>query len=110
MQTPYVSVVLPTYNGAAFLEETLQSFDTQLRPIQQLVCSDDQSDDRTNQIIKTFSKTVDFEVIHLSHERNGVTANYLNALKYVTGDLVLVADQDDVWLDNKTQLISQRDA
>jgi len=107
MHKTNISVILPTYNGARFLKETLESFASQLLPINQLVCSDDSSDDDTVAIINDFANTVSFEVICLNHKRDGVTANYLNALASVKGDLILVADQDDVWLDNKTELVVQ---
>ena len=36
-----------------------------------------------------------------SNGNNGYTRNFENALNYATGDIIFLADQDDVWLDGK---------
>ena len=101
--TTTISVILPTFNGERYLTETLESIASQKLPINQLVCSDNQSTDNTLSIIRAFSERVSFEVICLSQPAKGITNNYLNALSKANGDIVLVTDQDDVWLESKTQ-------
>ena len=105
MSSTKISVVMPTFNGAKNIEETLRSIFTQTVEIDQLICSDDKSSDETVSIIKSFANKTLTELVVVSHIPNGVTANYLNTLKYVTGDLVLVADQDDIWVADKVECV-----
>lgn len=105
--TSSVSVIMPTYNGARFLVETVESLEKQTHPISELVISDDSSNDETLELALNFAKSASFKVNVVEHIPSGVTANYLNALQYTTGDIVCVADQDDVWLPNKAELVVQ---
>lgn len=97
---------MPTFNGAQFLQDTLQSIRTQKQPVSELIISDDDSEDETLDIARQFANTAPFEVKLLNHQRQGVTANYLHALKHASGELIFVADQDDVWLPEKTSVVT----
>lgn len=105
--TSSVSVIMPTYNGELFLMDTLESLKQQTYPISELIISDDSSSDGTLEIARSFANSVNFKVHVVEHTPGGVTANYLNALYYTCGDIICVADQDDVWLANKAELVVQ---
>ncbi len=107
MSSKRISVILPTYNGELYLEQTLESIASQTLAIYQLVCSDDQSTDKTVEIIESFANKVNFDVVCLRHNPNGVTSNYINALAAADGDIILITDQDDVWVDKKAEKMSQ---
>ncbi|MBM7504179.1 glycosyltransferase family 2 protein [Agromyces aurantiacus] len=101
--TPRVSVALGTHNGARFLGEQLGSILAQTHPVREIVLSDDASTDET---VALAERAVDAHRaaggdVELRVLRNrpalGVTANFEQALRASTGDLVALADQDDVW-------------
>ena len=102
-----LSVAIPTKNGSAYLNETLASIAAQSRPPDELIVSDDMSDDDTVERIRHFAKTVPFEVRVVRHVPDGITANYLNALAQTAGDVIVFADQDDVWHHDRLLIIER---
>jgi len=98
---------MPVYQGEKYLQETLDSIRHQTRLPNELVISDDSSTDLTSEIIHRFSSTAKFPVKYLRHKQEGVTANYLNALKSTNGDIIIFGDQDDLWLRNKVEIIGK---
>ena len=100
-----VSVCMATYNGEPFLREQIDSILSQLNEKDELVISDDNSKDSTVDIIKSYhDKRIK---LFINKEKKGVTHNFENALVHSKGDLIFLADQDDVWLPGKIkELIS----
>lgn len=97
-----ISVAMTTYNGEAFLEAQLESIAKQTRPPDEMVICDDQSKDRTLDILNEFAKSVPFPVRVIRNEVNlGSTKNFEKAALLCTGDAIAFADQDDVWLPEK---------
>jgi len=95
-----VSVAMATYNGGPYLAAQLASLRRQDRLPDELVISDDGSVDETEQIAKDFAATAPFPVIWLRNPgRPGYHRNFDYALSATIGDVVLLADQDDVWLE-----------
>lgn len=101
-----VSVALGTHNGVAFLEAQLESIVRQSRPVDEIVISDDASTDGTLELVERLlgdrsgddPKASPPSVILLRNPAPlGVTANFEQALRSTTGDLIALADQDDVW-------------
>lgn len=101
-----VSIAMATYNGAAYLQEQLESFVQQTRLPDELVVCDDGSVDETQRILLEFKKAAPFQVhISVNPSNLGFTKNFSNAMQMCTGDLVFLADQDDVWDANKVARI-----
>jgi glycosyltransferase involved in cell wall biosynthesis len=93
-----LSVAMCTYNGAPFLGAQLDSLRRQTRLPDELIISDDHSDDETIPIVRAFADTAPFAVrILINEERLGVIRNFERAVAACTGDLVALSDQDDVW-------------
>src|SRR5689334_11131586 len=91
-----------TCNGAAYIAEQLSSVLEQVPPPDELVVSDDASNDGTAERIAELTRDVPVRVniLHNS-ERLGVSANLQQAIEHSTGDVVLFSDQDDVWKPGK---------
>ena len=92
-----ISVCIATYNGEKFLREQLMSILSQLSAEDEIIISDDNSQDSTISIIEAIKSPL----LHLyvnSGER-GYTANFENALRYV-----FLADQDDIWMPDKVSV------
>ena len=91
-----------TYNGARFLPEQLESIAAQTRLPDELVVCDDGSADESPEIVRNFAKSAAFPVRLEINERNvGSTKNFEKAIRLCQGDLISLADQDDVWKPHK---------
>jgi len=100
-----VSVALCTYNGAPFLRAQLQSIvDQSVKPDQIVVC-DDGSTDETIAIARQFPCQ-----IHTNTTRLGTSANFDQAIELCDGDVIFLADQDDVWHRDKIKRVLAREA
>lgn len=109
-----ISVCIPTYNGARFIQEQLISILTQLSADDQVIISDDNSSDATLEIVRSLNDSRIEVYSHVAEDNPykgifkvmyAVNRNMNNALKYAKGDYIFFADQDDVWLQNKVQKI-----
>ena len=93
-----------TYNGASYLKEQLASFTQQTRLPDELVVYDDCSQDETVEIIREFAADAPFPVHLYINETNLRTIqNFDNAINACQGDIILLSDQDDVWLPEKLE-------
>jgi glycosyltransferase involved in cell wall biosynthesis len=95
--TESVSVALCTHNGARFVEEQLESILGQTVPVREIVLSDDAStDDTVDRARRTVGDRVPLIVLR-NDPPLGVTANFEQAIRATTGDVVVLSDQDDRW-------------
>lgn len=102
--TAKVAVLLATYNGAARLQEQLESYVAQKYLPALLLVSDDGSKDETCEIVTTFAAAnPGLEVRLISGPHRGAAQNFLNLLRACPDwiDVVALSDQDDVWLPDK---------
>lgn len=92
---PKISVMVPTYNQARFLEEAVASALAQDYPNLEIVISDDASTDETTGLVQLMAR--DPRVKAFRNVRNiGRVANYRRLLgELATGDWVLNLDGDD---------------
>lgn len=100
-----ISVCMATHNGEKYLQDQLQSILVHLGQEDEVIISDDSSTDGSLAIIKAF----DDPRIRLLENNTFYSPiyNFENALKHVTGEIITLADQDDVWLANKVEVIRQ---
>ncbi len=99
-----ISIALCTYNGAKFLAEQLESFLRQTLLPDELVVCDDRSSDETVKMIKDFASGAPFPVyLHVNEKNLGSTKNFEKAISMCQGDLIFLADQDDVWHEKKLE-------
>ncbi len=100
-----LSVALCTYNGAAYIQEQLESIFQQTVPVDEIILCDDGSKDDTVKIAQSLLEAsgISFRII-VNEQSLGVAENFLCALKNTTGDYVFTCDQDDVWMKNKVAM------
>jgi len=90
---PKVSVIIPVYNGAAFIAEAIESVLDQTFNDYELIAVDDGSTDETPGIIKSFAD----KVIYL-HQANAGQASARNlGYRKSTGQYLAFLDADDRW-------------
>ena len=93
-----ISVALCTYNGEQFLWEQLESLARQTHLPDEVVVCDDCSLDQTVALVNRFGQTAPFKVrVFVNEQQLGVTKNFEKALTKCEGDLLFLADQDDIW-------------
>jgi len=103
--TPTVSVVVCTYNGAAYVEQQFASLLAQSRLPDQIVIADDASSDGTPEAIERFAVHCRGQgvevVLRLRAANVGFVANFADALTLAADDLIFLCDQDDRWHEEK---------
>lgn len=100
--TPKISIALCTHNGERYLAEQLQSILSQTCSPYELVVCDDASEDSTTAIVEAFAAKAPFNVLlYRNPQRLGIGANFEQAIRLCTGNIIALCDQDDVWLPNK---------
>ncbi len=92
---PRVSVIVPAYNAADSLAETLASVKAQTYPDWEVIVADDCSDDRTGEIAAGFGGAV--AVVRATANGGPAAARNL-AIAGSSGELVAFLDADDLWL------------
>ena len=98
-----ISVAICTYNGAEFLPAQLESIVAQSRPADEIVICDDASNDETPAILRQF---VDQSfTLKINQQNLGSLKNFEQAISLCTGDVIALSDQDDVWGEDKLELI-----
>jgi len=93
---PVVSVVVPAFNAAATIEETLQSISQQTHRNLEVIVVDDGSSDDTAALVRRHSvRDPRFRVIS---QPNGGVASARNAgVRASHGEFVAFIDADDLW-------------
>lgn len=94
-----ISVCMASYNGGKYIKDQLVSILKQIGANDEVIVSDDGSSDDTISVIKGLNDNR-IKVVDGPHV-SSPTANFENALHYADGDIIFLADQDDVWLDGK---------
>lgn len=98
MAKPLVSICIPTYNGAEFLQQALDSIQAQTYSNMEVVVSDDASQDATMAIVHQFEQQTNFSVHTLAHSPNGIGANWNHSIRAAKGKYIKFLFQDDVLL------------
>ena len=92
---PIVSVIMPTYNGAAFIKESIRAVLNQTFRDFELVIINDASSDDTSKVIRGFP---DPRIIYLENKTNRGTSFARNkGLKIAKGKYIAYCDHDDIY-------------
>ncbi|MEG1580167.1 MAG: glycosyltransferase family 2 protein [Bacteroidaceae bacterium] len=94
-----ISICLATYNGEAYIREQLESIILQVSEGDEIIVSDDGSDDKTLKIIESIHCPL-IRIVK-NHGERGYAANFENSLRQAKGDFIFISDQDDVWMPSK---------
>lgn len=91
-----VSICIPTYNGAEFISEAMESAISQSYPNCEIIVSDDDSNDATVKIIESFKEKSTFPIKVFKHQPSGIGANWNHCIKNANGRYIKFLFQDDV--------------
>lgn len=101
MYQPTVTVVMCTYNGSKFIDEQIESIIVQDYSNIELIISDDASTDDTWQKLKSWQQK-NYRIKIYQNEYNlGYNKNFEKTILIATGELIAIADQDDIWMPGK---------
>lgn len=100
---PLVSVIMPAYNAARFIEEAIMSVIAQTVSDWELIVIDDCSQDNTRDIIAEMAEK-DSRILFVANEQNmGVAKTRNRGLDMCRGQYVAFLDSDDYWQPEKLQ-------
>lgn len=97
-----VSVILPIYNVAPYLDDTFHSLIYQSLKEIEIIAVNDGSTDGSDTIIKKY-KELDTRIIYINQSNQGQSAARNIALQHATGQYIYMMDSDDI-LDNPDTL------
>ena len=90
---PLVSVIMPTYKGARFIERSIKSVLLQTMTNFELIIIDDASPDNTKQVIKRFN---DPRIIYIKRKKSGEHSRNVG-MKIARGKYLSYLDHDDTY-------------
>jgi hypothetical protein len=97
MSGPWLSVIVPTWQGAAYVGAALESVAAQADAGVEVIAWDDGSTDATVQQVEAFASRLALRVVRGERSGNWV-ANTNAALRLAAGEHVCFLHQDDLWL------------
>jgi len=97
-----VSVIVPTYNRAHLVTETIDSILSQTFADFELILVDNYSSDNTEEVVKSYT---DERIRYFKHQNNGVIAVNRNyAIRKAQGEYIAFCDDDDLWFPEKLEI------
>jgi glycosyltransferase involved in cell wall biosynthesis len=102
-QKPLVSVIMPAYNAAAFIAESIRSVQQQSHLEWELLVIDDASNDGTSEVVEAFQEKDDRIKLHVLPTNQGAGFARNIGIKAATGDFISFLDADDIWKPQKLE-------
>lgn len=96
-QSPWLSILIPIYNVAPYLNDCLQSIASQASATIEIIALDDCSTDNSLEILRTFSENSPVPIQILQHPHNrGLSAARNTLLDKARGEYIWFIDSDDM--------------
>lgn len=95
---PEISVVIPSYNHAEFIERTIESVYSQTLTPEKLLIIDDGSKDGSVEIIKRLLEKCPFYSELISRENRGLCSTLNEGFAKTSGEYFAYIGSDDLWL------------
>ena len=97
----HVSVIIPVFNGQAYLADSLRSVASQSVSDIEIIVVDDGSTDSTFEVARNFG---DPRLRYIRQDRAGAAAARNRGVELANGPLLAFLDADDVWIGDKLSL------
>lgn len=95
-----ISIIIPAYNSAKFLPETIESILKQSYRSYEIIIVDDCSTDNTNEVLKPFGKNIRYI---RSKKNSGAAITRNRGIELAQGEFIAFLDADDIWLPDKLE-------
>ncbi len=96
MENPLISIIIPAYNAAKYIEETINSCLNQTYTNLEIIVQDDHSKDGTWELINKLYSTNTKVKLFRNEENLGIGDNWSAAYDKVKGDYVIIFNADDL--------------
>ena len=96
-----LSVVMPVYNHARYLDRTLASIVAQTRVPDELVAVDDGSDDDSVAVLQRFARTASFPVVVVRQRNAGADVALNRGMALARGTTLALINSDDVYASDR---------
>lgn len=97
-----VSIIMPSYNTAQYIEQTIKSVIAQTYKNWELIIVDDCSNDNTDEVVEKL--LIDRRIRYLKNEKNsGAAVSRNRALREAKGKWIAFLDSDDLWMPEKLE-------
>ncbi|MFM1820452.1 MAG: putative glycosyltransferase [Bacteroidota bacterium] len=104
--SPLISIVMATYNGEKYLREQVDSLLAQSYPSLEFVFVDDASSDSSLAILREYALTDSRIHIVANTVNQGLLSTFETGIRAAKGEMIALADQDDVWMSDKISLLA----
>lgn len=94
---PLVSVIVPAYNSAAYITETISSLLEQTYPNIEIIVVNDGSQDKTLDVLKAYQT----KIVLIDQLNTGVSGARNTGIRAAKGDFISFCDSDDLWAPQK---------
>ncbi|EKK5378516.1 glycosyltransferase family 2 protein [Morganella morganii] len=101
MKDPLVSIIMPSYNSSATIEESIQSVLKQTYKNYELIICDDNSVDNTIDIIEKYNSP-NITIIKNRYPKGAAGARNF-AIQNSSGEYIAFLDSDDLWEETKLE-------
>ncbi len=96
---PLVSVIIPSYNRAEYIAETIESVLAQTYKNIETIVIDDGSTDDTKAVVARYLPKIKY--VWQENSERGASRNH--GLRLAKGEFIAFLDSDDLWLPNKIE-------
>lgn len=101
-----ISIAIATYNGEKYIREQLDSVLKQISESDEIIVSDDNSTDQTWNVLQEY--VIKYPQIKLlKGPQKGFCKNFENAFLNCKNDIIFICDQDDIWKENKINIVKR---
>lgn len=97
MAAPWLSIIMPNYNGAAYIREAIDSIIAQNAPDVELIVVDDGSDDDSLRVARAYEGRLRLSIIEPGRMGNWVAMTNVG-MKAARGEFLCWLHNDDAWL------------
>jgi len=96
--SPCVSIIIPTFNRASFISQSIRSVLSQTFTDFEIIIIDDASTDNTLEVVEPFLYSSSVVFIQ-NLENKGISRNRNYGISIAKGKYIAMLDSDDVWID-----------
>lgn len=104
MSEELISIIMPTYNCAKYIGETIESIQSQTYKDWELIIVDDQSTDDTEETVKAYSAADPRIRYKKLKENSGAAVARTAAMHLAQGRYMAFCDSDDLWMPDKLEM------
>jgi len=99
-----VSVIIPAYNRAQYIQQTVESVLNQTYNPVELIVVDDGSSDGTLELLTEYGDRLRL-LTHENRVNKGQSASINLGMRYASGKYLAILDSDDYWAPNKLEVL-----